>query len=144
MRHRHPLHPALVHFPIACWSLATVADFAGYVWGEPAWRLAGVLMVAGTVIAVAAIAAGFIEYMKLDENHPALSDVHRHMLLAATAWSCYAASLFLRVDSGSLSVPDGIAVGLSAAGFVSLCCAGWMGGRLVYGHGIGVAKPPSS
>ncbi|WP_343251093.1 DUF2231 domain-containing protein, partial [Pseudoxanthomonas sp. KAs_5_3] len=23
---RHPLHPALVHFPIACWSLATAGD----------------------------------------------------------------------------------------------------------------------
>ncbi|MDR7135972.1 putative membrane protein [Lysobacter niastensis] len=144
MRHRHPLHPALVHFPVACWSLATAADFAGFIWGEPVWRLAGILMVTGTVIAVAAIAAGFIEYMKLDENSPALPDVHRHMLLAATAWSCYAASLFLRVQTGSLSSPDGFAVALSAAGFVSLGCAGWMGARLVYGHGIGVAKPPSS
>ena len=26
---KHPLHPALVHFPIACWSLATLADIAG-------------------------------------------------------------------------------------------------------------------
>ncbi|MFT0545923.1 DUF2231 domain-containing protein [Allopusillimonas ginsengisoli] len=24
----HLLHPALVHFPIACWSLAVVTDFA--------------------------------------------------------------------------------------------------------------------
>ena len=142
MRHRHPLHPALVHFPVACWSLATAADFAGYAWGEPAWQLAGVLMLAGTAIAVAAIAAGFVEYLKVDEHSPALPDVHRHMVFAVTAWSCYAASLFLRVQSGSLAAPDGIAVALSAGGFVSLCCAGWMGARLVYGHGIGVAKPP--
>ena len=29
----HPLHPALVHFPIACWSLATVTDLASLYWG---------------------------------------------------------------------------------------------------------------
>ena len=33
---RHPLHPALVHFPIACWSLATAADLAGLAFAEPA------------------------------------------------------------------------------------------------------------
>lgn len=136
---RHPLHPALVHFPVACWTLATLADIAGFWWGETAWRLASFLMAVGTTLAVVAMAAGLVELMKLESGHPALRDVHRHMVLAATAWSFYAASLLLRVD-GALAAPGKIAVALGGAGFVALCLTGWMGGKLVYEHGVGVHK----
>src|SRR5690606_40767462 len=44
---KHPLHPALVHFPIACWTLATLADIGSRWWGEPAWRSAGGLLLIG-------------------------------------------------------------------------------------------------
>src|SRR3546814_14287794 len=54
---RHPLHPALVHFPVACWSLATIADVASLWLGQPAWWLAGVLLVIGTIAALAAMGA---------------------------------------------------------------------------------------
>jgi uncharacterized membrane protein len=44
---RHPLHPAIVHFPIACWSLAVVADFASLLLGEAAWQWSGGPLVVG-------------------------------------------------------------------------------------------------
>jgi uncharacterized membrane protein len=136
----HPLHPALVHFPIACWSLATMADVASLAWGKPAWMLSGVLLVIGTVAALAAMATGFIELLKVDADHPATRDLNRHMLLVMTAWSAYAASLFLRLDGRTLTQPDVIDLGLSLVGFVVLCVAGWFGGKLVYGHGLGVDR----
>lgn len=136
----HPLHPALVHFPVACWSLATCADLASLVWGRPAWMLAGALLVIGTLTALAAMASGFMELLKLDADHPATRDVNRHMLLMMTAWSLYAASLFLRLDGMALTRPDAIDIGLGVAGFAVLAVAGWFGGKLVYGHGLGVEK----
>jgi uncharacterized membrane protein len=138
----HPLHPALVHFPIACWSLATVADVASLVWGQPAWMLSGVLLAIGTVAALAAMATGFIELLKVDADHPATRDLNRHMLLVMAAWSAYAASLFLRLDGKALTQPDAVDLALSLTGFVVLCIAGWFGGKLVYGHGLGVDKRP--
>lgn len=136
----HPLHPALVHFPIACWSLATVADLASLHWGEPAWRFAGNVMAIGTLAAIGAMATGFIELLKVDADSPATPDLNRHMLLIVTAWSCYAASLFLRLDGTTLTRPETLHLGLSAAGFLVLCAAGWFGGKLVYQHGVGVRK----
>ena len=136
----HPLHPALVHFPIACWSLATAADLASLHWGEPAWRFAGSLMAVGTLAALGAMATGFIELMKVDADSPAMPDLDRHMLLVMTAWSCYAASLFLRLDGTTLTRPDALHLGLSTIGFLVLCVAGWLGGKLVYEHRIGVRK----
>ena len=134
---RHPLHPALVHFPIACWSLATAADLASLWWGTPAWRLAGVLLVVGTVTAIAAMATGMVELLKVGGDHPATRDLDRHMLLAMATWGLYAASLLLRLQGTALARPDAIGLGLSMAGFVCLCMTGWLGGTLVYGHGLG-------
>jgi uncharacterized membrane protein len=134
----HPLHPALVHFPIACWSLATAADMASLWFGEPAWRLAGVLLVLGTLIALAAMATGFIELLKVGAEHPATRDLNRHMLLMSTAWCLYATSLFLRLQGSALTQPDIVDLSLSVVGFVVLGIGGWFGGKLVYAHGVGV------
>lgn len=138
----HPLHPALVHFPVACWSLATIADLASLQWGEPAWKLAGALLAIGTLGALAAMASGFMELVKLDADHPATRDLNRHMLLVMTAFCLYAASLFLRLDGTTLLRPDAMDIGLGVAGFVVLGVAGWLGGKLVYGHGVGVERRP--
>lgn len=138
----HPLHPALVHFPIACWSLATAADVASLWWGKPAWMLAGTLLALGTLIALAAMATGFIELMKVDAEHPATHDLNRHLLLMLSAWCLYATSLFLRLQGTTLTRPDTLDLGLSVVGFVVLGVGGWFGGKLVYAHGVGVDKPP--
>lgn len=140
----HPLHPALVHFPIACWSLATAADVASLWWGKPAWMLAGVLLALGTLIALAAMATGLIELLKVDAEHPATRDLNRHMLLMLTAWCLYATSLFLRLQGTTLTQPDSVDLGLSVVGFVVLSVGGWFGGKLVYEHGVGVGKRPQA
>ncbi|GAA0888710.1 DUF2231 domain-containing protein [Rhodanobacter soli] len=138
---RHPLHPALVHFPIACWSLATAADLASPVWGEPAWRLAGVLLVAGIGFSIPAMLAGFLELTKVAEDNPAIKDVNRHMMMVMSALTCYVVSLFLRLHGTELIEPGLLAIGLSVLGFLCLGVAGWLGGKLVYGHRLGVSPP---
>ncbi len=134
----HPLHPAFVHFPIATWTLATVADLASLHWGQPAWQFAGVTMAIGTLAALAAMATGFVELQKLEHGSPVIRAVNRHMLLMMAAWCCYATSLFLRLEGTSLTRPGMLSLGMSVIGFLVLCIAGWWGGRLVYEHGIGV------
>ena len=135
---RHPLHPALVHFPIACWSLATAADLASLVWGEPAWRFAGMLLVAGIGFSIPAMLAGFLELVKIADDHPAIKDVNRHMIVVMTALAFYTTSLFLRLRGSTLTEPDLLAIASSVAGFLFLCIAGWLGGKLVYGHRLGI------
>ncbi len=138
---RHPLHPALVHFPVACWSLATAADLASLWWGEPAWRLAGTLMVIGIACAIPAMLAGFVELAKVPEDSPAIADVNRHMLAVLAATAFYGASLFVRLHGTSLAAPGWTGIGLGVVGFGCLGVAGWLGGKLVYGHGLGRAEP---
>lgn len=134
---RHPLHPALVHFPVASWSLATIADLASLHFGQPAWWLAGVLMTIGLATAIPAMAAGFVELMRIPDDSPAMKDVNRHMGMVMIAFSLYAVSLVMRLDGMTLHAPGPTALALSLAGFVCLGIAGWLGGKLVYGHRLG-------
>ena len=136
----HPLHPALVHFPVAGWSLATAADIASLWFGEPAWRFAAVSMVIGCAVALAALAAGLWEFVKLPEDSPALQTANRHMLFALAAFCAYATSLLLRYHEHALHAPGTWALAASVAGFALLGVAGWLGGQLVYAHGVGVAS----
>ena len=137
---RHPLHPALVHFPVACWSLATLADGLARVW-QPAvlQPLAALLIGIGCIAGLAAAAAGFLELLKLADGHPAERIAYLHMGLALGTWCLYAASLGLRVDHRQLLPPGAAALASSGVGFVLLLATGWLGGKLVYGHGVGVS-----
>jgi uncharacterized membrane protein len=133
---RHPLHPALVHFPIACWSLATLADFSSLWLGESAWRWSAGLLMVGCAVELLAMVAGVVELSRVPDG-PALRDVYLHMGLMLAAFTLYTARLFLRLDHLQPLAPDVLALLLSLAGFITLAIGGWLGGRLVYGHGIG-------
>lgn len=133
---RHPLHPALVHFPVACWSLAVLADFASLHFGEAAWSWSGGLLAIGCVTAVVAMLAGMMELTRVPEG-AALRDAWWHMGLMLTALGLFSARLLLRLDQLQALAPNTVSLLLDAGGFLALAAGGWFGGRLVYGHGIG-------
>lgn len=136
---RHPLHPALVHFPVACWSLAVVADFASLWLGESAWRWSGGLLAVGCTMALAAMLAGMLELSRVPEG-AAMRDAWLHMGAMLMAFSLFTARLLLRVDHLQPLAPDTLSLLLDAGGFLALVIGGWFGGRLVYGHGVGTDR----
>ena len=135
----HPLHPAVVHFPIATWSLGTIADIAGLWFGDAAWRYAGPLHVIGTLTAFVAMAAGLVDFVRVPAGSAASKYITRHVLLVFLAFSAYAASLAMRFQESALHAPSAFAIVASIVGFVLLAAAGWQGGQLVYRHGVNVA-----
>lgn len=135
---KHPVHPALVHFPIACWSLATIGDLASLYFGEMLWKLSGALLVIGTIFALVTMVSGLIEIAKIDEHSPAMKIVNLHMKLVMVTWCLYGTSLFLRIEESALSRPDLLEIGLSLSGFIFLLFASWYGATLVYEYKVGV------
>ncbi|MGV6819021.1 MAG: DUF2231 domain-containing protein [Parvularcula sp.] len=133
---RHPLHPAIVHFPIACWSLASIADFAGLWLGEASWQWSGGLLAVGCGMAVVAILAGMFELSKVPDGAP-MRDTWAHMSAMLIAFGFFTARLVLRLDAIQPLPPNTLSLFLDAGGFVALGVGGWLGGRLVYRHGIG-------
>lgn len=135
---KHPIHPMLVHFPVATWFLATIADIASLFTNEQVGWVAGVLLVVGTITALLAMMTGLVELGKIDQHSPAIKIANQHMILVMISWSFYALSLFLRLNGTQLEQPGLLVISLSIAGFVFLCSAGWIGGKLVYEYGVGI------
>ncbi|WP_322999680.1 DUF2231 domain-containing protein [Castellaniella sp.] len=133
---RHPLHPALVHFPVACWSLSALTDFASLWLGEAAWQWSAGLLAVGCMMALAAMTAGLMELARIPDG-PALRDTYWHMGVMLTAFALFTARLLIGLDHLQPLPPDALALLLDALGFIALAVGGWLGGRLVYGHGIG-------
>lgn len=136
---RHPIHPMLVHFPVACWSLATFADIASFRYGETAWQLAGTLMAIGIVMALPAMLAGLIELIRVPDERAVMRDAYLHMGVMMLAFALYIGSLMMRIDAMHFIAPGNAAIIVSVCGFLALSAGGWLGGRLVYGHGVGTS-----
>ena len=135
----HPIHPALVHFPVALWSVTWAWNALGaYTGAELWWQIGFWCLVAGTVMAVPAALAGLLDFAALDKAHPAEGAAMRHMLLMGSAFAVYVTELVVR--AGPLMPQGGrlyAVLCLSTVGLVLLAAGGWYGGRLVYQYGVG-------
>lgn len=136
---KHPLHPALVHFPLAAWVFAAACDAAGWWTGQAHWwRAAWALILTGVAMALPAMAAGMLELKKLEGKTQATGTVYRHIALVGTAWTCYLVSAVLR--SPSDPAPGPAALLLALFGLAAVLAGGYYGGTLVYRHGVGVGE----
>ena len=134
---RHPLHPMLAHFPVVCWSLATIADIASVRYGQPAWHLAGTLLWIGVLVAVPAMFVGVVELIQIPREPGPVRAGFMHMGVMLVAFLLYLVSLLLRIHQGHIIQPGIAAQTISVIGFVFLLVGGWLGGTLVYGYGAG-------
>lgn len=135
MKSNHPLHPALVHFPVACWTLAVAADFAGLWLGESAWRWSGGLLAIGCGMAVVSVLAGLLELSHVPEG-PAMRTAYWHMSLMIVAGTLFSVRLLTRLEDFRPLEPNAISLLLDISGFICLTVGGWLGARLVYHHNV--------
>lgn len=139
----HPLHPALVHFPIALLLSATLADVAWVAGITTDTHIAAILMAGGLAGGLLAMMAGFIDFIRLDEG--VVPHATRHMMVVGVAWLGYGIALYLRRESLAGNAPiEMLTIAISLASALLLAFGGWLGGRLVYNFGAGVSKtaPP--
>ncbi len=136
---RHPLHPALVHFPLVFWTVAPVADllqrFRG---GDLWWRCAFWAIGGGLALALPAMAAGFLDLLALPADHPGQRTGWRHLLLMGAVWTVFACDLLLR-SPAMPPAPGRASAGmiLSLGGFALLLAGAYAGAQLVYRYGVG-------
>jgi uncharacterized membrane protein len=125
----------LVQFPIVCFILTLVCDIL-YVRGDTGVAAASNwLLIVGLAMGALAAVAGLTDFF--GDKRIQGSDAIKHMLANVTAVVLEVVNLFLRFNN-----PDAIAsTGVYISGVVVLILlySGWMGGKLVYKHGIGVS-----
>lgn len=135
----HPIHPPLVHFPIALLGTSLLFDVVGLVREDPVWWAIAFWNIAlGLAVAVVTASTGLFDSLKVPEQSPASPVVIRHLSAMAGALTLYGAALAVRAGPAA---PQGWQVTatltLELAGLVLLVLGGFWGGELVYRHGIG-------
>lgn len=136
----HPLHPMLVVFPIAFLTTLPLADLVFWWTGDGFWaRLACWLAVGGFAGGALAAVAGLLDFMLVRRARDHLVG-WTHMLTAVMALAMAAANAQLRWDDPAGGVlPWGLVLSVTTAMMIGI--AGWMGGTLTFGHGIGTYQP---
>jgi uncharacterized membrane protein/nitrite reductase/ring-hydroxylating ferredoxin subunit len=139
---RHPLHPALVHFPIGLFILSLILDLASYL-GDSSNHLVRAsfyAMALGFGIGLLAILAGLADRSDIRLDHPARKTVNIHMTLNLIAMGLFGLNLLLRARQLELSQTALMIMLLSFAGVAIILVSGYLGGTMVYDNGIGVGR----
>jgi len=132
----HPIHPMLVGVPIGLWMFAVVADIVHLLgWGGPIWKEIARYSIAGGIVgALVAAVPGLIDLTSISDRRVRKLAI-THMAVNLLVVGLFAASFWLRLRDPLGSLPVAVAV----AGMILLGLGGWLGGELVFVHGMGVA-----
>lgn len=134
----HPLHPALVHFPVALWFIAVFWDAAAWWRPDPLWwQMAYWSLASGLVLSLPVLATGLLDYLALQPGEAAIDAATAHMMAMMGATVAFGASWMLRAADGVAAPPRTWALAAALLGAVLLAVGGWLGGTLVYRHGVG-------
>lgn len=129
----HPLHPILVHLPLGGWLVAGILDFYPGHKSAEAEHAADLALLLGTVGAVGAIAAGWTDWANTRGEARRTGLIHG--ALNESAFFLNAASLLARRKGRR-----GMGKVLSGTALLLALASGFLGGQLVYRHGLGVGR----
>lgn len=137
-----PVHPILVHFPIALLSLSVAADLIGYFADVASLRDTGWWALLGAALGgIATAGAGVYDMNRANIGEEVHHRVHRHMHVGLVLVAAIIGLAFWRwsVHSAGGIVPMLYLV--AAVLTVALAAfQGWLGGELVYTDGVFVAQ----
>jgi uncharacterized membrane protein len=137
----HPIHPMLIPFPIGLLVFSFIADLI-YLWrGDPIWKdyVAFYTMLGGIIGGAAAAIPGLIDWATLTDR-ATVKVANWHARVNIITLVIFIASFYLRTTSGAAWFPSMpmLPVFLSVVGIIGLSIAGWLGGQLVFRHGVAV------
>jgi nitrite reductase/ring-hydroxylating ferredoxin subunit/uncharacterized membrane protein len=133
---RHPIHPALIPFPIAFLVATALFDASAWAFDRPAWAaVASYLLPAGLLTGVVAAVPGLLDFLKrVPPESSGRRRAARHGIANAAALAVFFSAWWLRPESGA-------AIGHAAIellGAAALGYSGWLGGVLVSRNMISV------
>jgi uncharacterized membrane protein len=136
----HPLHPPLTDATIGAYTFAVVAALLDVLEvsetaAASAWALA---MVVALVITVATALTGFADWLTIERHTPLWRTATAHLFAMVSATVVF----LLAVAIGYSDAMDGVLTAgpflLTLGAFALLTLGGWLGGSIVFVHGMRV------
>jgi uncharacterized membrane protein len=139
----HPWHPVLVHFPIACWTLAALIDAAtlagageraaALLPGVAPAALSYTLLWIGVLLGVATMIVGFVDFLRLPSTLQRGAALNWHVIAMLGAWALFLGAALLRPKPTALPAPASLAATLAEiAGLACLGAGGALAAAVVF------------
>jgi uncharacterized membrane protein len=136
----HPLHPPLTDLTIGTYAFSTIAAVGGMVGisehqAAHAWWIALVVGLCSTALTAT---TGFIDWITIEWGSELWKTATAHMLAMLTATGFFLGAVFAGhhgYTTGTITTGGFI---LTVLGFVFLTTGGWLGGSVVFVHGMRV------
>jgi uncharacterized membrane protein len=138
----HPLHPPLTDVTIGAYSFATIAavlDVAGLVERNAAyaWWIALVVGLCSTALTAT---TGFIDWIEIEWGSEVWKTATAHLTAMLAATGTFLAAALVGHTSYTIGTVGSGAFALTLIGFVLLAGGGWLGGTVVFVHGMRVLR----
>jgi uncharacterized membrane protein len=136
----HPLHPPLTDATIGAYTAATVMGFASIVGiahrgAAHGWWLA---LVVGLIFTVPTALSGLADWLTIEWGTPLWRTATSHMIAMVTATVFFLIALLVGHKGYTHGAVDAGPYVLTLIGFASMTVGGWLGGAIVYVHGMRV------
>ena len=136
----HPLHPPLTDITIGTYTFATIAailDVANLVQRNAsyAWWIALVVGLCSTALTAT---TGFIDWIEIEWGSELWKTATAHLTAMLTATGLFLAAVLVGHHGYTQGTVSGGAFALTLVGFVLLTTGGWLGGAVVFVHGMRV------
>src|SRR3954452_14393468 len=136
----HPLHPPLTDATIGMFVLATGLAVLGALGAieDAAGKACWLALVGGLIVAVPTAGTGFADWVALEWGSPRWRTATQHLTAMVTAVVLFAVAAWLQHRGYQRGTVTTGGLVFSVIGFVALTAGGWLGGAIVFVHGVRV------
>lgn len=142
----HPIHPMLVHFPIALLSAAVFFDLLGSRWHPEESRVASLYtLMLGCAGALVSVVSGSMAEDAAEHSGVPEQAIEIHEMLGVAAFWIFVGLLGVRLAAwqGWIREQQPVARLVGVVGVIVMLVASYYGGSLVYDYGAGVSVVPA-
>jgi uncharacterized membrane protein len=140
----HPVHPPLTDATIGAYTAATVLAVLG-AFGvaedklAPAWW---VTLIVGLVFNAPTSLTGLLDWKEIERGTPLRRTATTHLVVMVAAAALFGLAAILGYGGWSDGELEALPLVLTLAGFATLTAGGWLGGSIVFVHGMRVEGQP--
>jgi len=136
----HPIHPPLTDATIGAYTAATVLAFVDVVGlaernAAKGWWLA---LLVGLIFTVPTALTGLLDWLSISPGTPLKRTATSHLLAMVTATVFFGVGAIVGYDGYTHGDVGAGAFVLTLLGFAAMTLGGWLGGTIVYVHGMRV------
>lgn len=136
----HPAHPPLTGAAIGMYTLAAALGVIGAAGAieDAAGKGMWLALLGGLAAGAAAALTGLLDWLEIPRGTPVRRTATTHMVVMVSATLLFLVSALLQYDGFHDGRVVGIALVTTLAGYAVLTVGGWLGGSLVFVHGMRV------